>query len=172
MKTMKSLIVPFGTKAVSIVSLALLLGGVGLSHAGGRQGQGWNVTYVTGTHSIIASGGARSYLKKVTLSSANTETVGDAVVCYSSNPTSVGGAGRVLLSTAVPWITTYQITPAIVYSATMSYVNNNFSVVNNEWKVGDSEYDYIEIGSEGALVCRQTTQGSGQANTFTVHWSR
>ena len=161
MKNMKGLIV-----------LALFLGFVGVAQSGGRQGQGWSVTYVTGTHAVIADGPARSYLKSVTLSTANTATVGDGVVCYSSNPTSVGGAGQILLSTAPAWIVQYQMTPAIVYAASMSYVNNNFSALNVVWSAGPSEDDFVEIPGNGALVCRQTSAGSGQANTFAVQWGR
>lgn len=164
MKNMKSL----------IVALALVIGTVGIAKAGGRQGQGWNVTIVTGTAATIFEG--RGFLKKIVLSSGTTTSSGDYLVAFATAPSPSNGAGISAMPPSL-FMTTAAVTPAIVYNTT-STVAGVGTQINNVWNVGDAPNDFVEIGGDeqtGAsfgLHIRQSVQATGQANTAAVYWSR
>jgi len=151
-----------------ILALALVVGTVGISKAGGRQGQGWNVTVVTGTAITVFEG--RGYVKKIILSSGTTTGQGEYLNAYKSIPTIANGAGAVLMPHGL-FGSTQSIVPSLVYGTTTT-VSGTGSRLNNEYGVGDGPNDFIEIPSDGALHIRQPQQATGGANTATVLWSR
>lgn len=163
MKTMKSL----------IVALALVTGLVGIAKAGGKQGNGWNVTIVTGT-AVDIGGGQRTYLKKIILSSGTTTSFGEWLQAFSSAPSVSQGAGNSLMPNHL-YVSTRAVTPPIVFATTTS-VSGLGASLNNVWYAGDGEDDYIEIpGTSGdqsrGLHIRKSAETSGGANQAAVYWS-
>ena len=131
MKTMKGL----------IVGLALFIGIVGMAQAGGKQGQGWNVTIVTGTATQIFNG--RGYLFKILLSSGNSAAglQGDFLQAYSTAPFAGNGAGQTLIPNNL-FVGTCAVTPPVVFLTTATNAGGN---LNNQWSLGDCETCFVEI---------------------------
>src|SRR3990167_9723136 len=119
-----------------LFALALLFGFIGVIHAGGRNGQGWNVSIATGSHFQIDGTGKYIFLKKITLSSGTELVLGDYAIGYSSAAGIPGGAGTLLISTSPAWISTYQITPALVFQTTTSVNSQGVANMNNVWQTG------------------------------------
>ena len=164
MKTMKGLI--FG--------LALFIGIVGIAHAD-MQGQGWSVTYVTGTATTIFAG--RGYLWKIALSSGDSAAglQGEFLQAFSTAPNITNGGGV----TAMPnhlFVSTTALTPPLVFLTTAT---NNGGSLNQEWSLGDCDTCFVEIpaGSSatvtggrtgGGLHIRKSAGASGNANQAAV----
>lgn len=162
MKTMKSL----------IVGLALFIGIVGVSHAGGRQGQGWNVTIVTGTAWDVAGSsqsGTRVFLRKIILSSGTTGSLGDFMQVFSTPPNSGNGAGVSLMPTSLTASTT-ALTPPLIFLTTGTTGGTSYNPYSpSMWTIGDCEVCFLETT---AIHVRKTAEASGAANTAAVYWSR
>ena len=159
-----------------IVSFALLVGIVGMAQAGGRQGQGWNVTIVTGTAMTVFEG--RGYLKKIILSSGTQSLNLDFLQAYSTAPNVFNGAGAGLIPNHL-FAATAAVTPALVFLTTATPVNGNF---NLQWSVGECDDCYVEIPGDstpgtggrvgGGLHIRKSVEASGFADQAAVYWSR
>ena len=180
MKTMKSF----------IVGLVLSLGLFGMAYAGGRQGQGWQVAFMTGTViDIPATLGVSIKLKAIILSSGSLATSGDNFVqCYSTAPSLANGAGVTLIPNSL-FQATAAVTPAIMF-LTSSTVSSTGGLtqgvnVNNVWKIGDGETDFLEIGGPipggvgsggvpvlGGLHCRKNSAGGSNADQAAIYFSR
>ena len=151
-----------------LFSLALFIGFCGVSHAGGRQGAGWYVTVVTGTHKVVFEG--KGFVKSISLSSGATANFGDYILGYSTAPfaalngadgASLGFGGSLFSSTA-------QVIPSLVYKTTTT-ISGQGDVLTTQWKVGDAPNDFIEVP---ALIIRQNQTSTGEANKATILWSR
>ena len=158
-------------KLIVVLSLLLGVGLVSKVNAGGRSGQGWNVTVVTGTHKVVWTG--KGYLRGISVSSGATTSLGNYTIGFSTNLLPNENIGDRL------FIATTAVTTAIVHRTTTT-LSSADSGLNNSWSLGDCESCFSEIGSEGdnfkiigtGLVIRQSAESSGQAGVATVYWSR
>ena len=152
-----------------IVSFALLIGIVGMAQAGGRQGQGWDVFIATGFSGTVpgTDNGTRSYLKKISLSSATNSGGGDCMVVYSTGFGNGSGEGGSLFGNPL-FTATAAVTPALIFQSTASTLPS----LNNNWSVGDCDGCFVEIGGDGAIVYRKTIQQNGPSGTAAIYWSK
>jgi len=149
-----------------LIAFALILGLVGISKAGGRDGQGWNVTIVTGTAATIANG-KNIFLKKIVLSSGTLDSQGAFLQAYSSAPTTLTGAGAALFPTML-FISTKAITPPMVFLTTPTVLLSGSSL-NNTWEAPNGSH--IQIPPSGGLHIRKSDAASGGAFQAAVYWS-
>src|SRR3990167_925403 len=173
MKNMKSL----------IVSLALFIGMVGFAQAGGRQGQGWEVTIMTGTALTVFEG--RGYLRAIINSSGSIVTANDNFIqCYSTVPSVQNGAGTTLIPPSL-FVATAALTPAIMFLSSTTVNSGAIGIINgfnNIWKIGDGESDFVEVQGNAAAVaggraggglhCRKASaSGLNNSDTSAIYWS-
>lgn len=158
-----------------LFAFALILG-TGASHealAGGREGQGWTVTTVTGTAWTVAEG-KRIFLKRMILSSATTNSTGEYMMAFATVPNVVNGAGVALMPNHL-FCATAAVTPPLIFHSSNVVEGAG---INNVWSAGDGPDDFIEIPPfttegkvGGALHIRKPDEASGGARTLTVQWS-
>lgn len=148
-----------------LLSLGLIIGLIGVSHAGGRQDNGWIITTVTGTAQTVASvDSGLIFLKSIWMSSGSCAT--DYVVVMNTVPSPNTGAGTSLIYP--PMFSTSVVVGPIVYTST--FTNIGFPQGQQRWTAGDCEGCFIEVGK--TLHVRQTTGGNGGSNIINVMWSR
>ena len=147
------------------VVFALFAGLTALVKAGGRQGQGWDVTVVTGTHTTIFEG--RGYLRKIALSSGTVTGTGEWLVAMSTYGL---GNGPQLMPGPLAQ-STGAVTPPLVFYSTNTLTFTGASL-NNSWSIGDCDTCFVEIPGDGGLIIRKSAESSGAANIATVYWSK
>ena len=155
-----------------LLVLSLIVGVLGLVHAGGRDGNGWVVTTVTGTTANIGSVGRSVFINKIFLSSGPTTGDPNFAMVFTTVPSAAANGAEGTLFGGTLFQSTQALTPALVFLTTTTLGNSQSQVLNNLWNAGDCDSCYIQTRADGQVVVRKSAAASGGANVLTIHWSQ